>query len=72
MKTVASLNPGETGLIANVAESEISLKLLDMGCLPGEKVKMKYTAPLGDPICIQISGYDLILRLNEASTIELK
>lgn len=72
MKTVANLVKGESGLIENVAESEISLKLLDMGCLPGEKVKMKYAAPLGDPICIQISGYDLILRLDEASTIELK
>ena len=72
MKTVANLNPGESGLIENVAESEISLKLLDMGCLPGEKVKMKYAAPLGDPICIRLSGYDLVLRLDEALMIELK
>jgi ferrous iron transport protein A len=72
LKTVANLVPGESGFIENVAESEILLKLLDMGCLPGERVMMKYIAPLGDPICINISGYDLILRLDEASTIELK
>ena len=72
MKTVANLRPGESGLIKNVIESDVSLKLLDMGCLPGEKVTLKNIAPLGDPICIQIAGYDLILRLNEASTLELK
>ena len=72
MKTVANLLPGESGLVKNVAESEITLKLLDMGCLPGENVQLKYKAPLGDPICIHISGYDLVLRLEEASKIELK
>jgi len=71
LKTVAHLRPGESGFIKNITVSDISLKLLDMGCLPGEKVTLKYKAPLGDPLCIHVAGYDLILRINEASDIEL-
>jgi len=40
-----------------------------MGCVPGEKVTMDIIAPLGDPISIQVSGYTLSLRLNEAEHI---
>lgn len=72
MKTLASLRKGETGIIKQVRDSIITPKLLDMGCLPGEVVKVKYFAPLGDPMCVHISGYDLVLRLNEAEKIELE
>lgn len=40
-----------------------------MGCVPGEIVKVEKIAPLGDPISISVSGYNLSLRLNEAATI---
>ncbi|MCK5666598.1 MAG: FeoA domain-containing protein, partial [Thiotrichaceae bacterium] len=50
---------------------KLALKLLDMGCLPGTEVKMKFAAPLGDPICISVDGYRLSLRKAEASTISL-
>ncbi len=72
MKTLASQKIGETGIIKQVRDSVITPKLLDMGCLPGESVKVKYFAPLGDPICVHISGYDLVLRLSEAEKIELE
>jgi len=71
LKTLTNLRPGDSGIIKNIAESEVTGKLLDMGCAPGEKVTMKYAAPFGGPICIHLSGYDLILRIEEASKIEL-
>ena len=40
-----------------------------MGCLPGEKVRIDQVAPLGDPISISVSGYQLSLRLDEARMI---
>ena len=40
-----------------------------MGCLPGEKITLEQVAPLGDPISINVSGYSLSLRLNEADNI---
>jgi ferrous iron transport protein A len=42
---------------------------MEMGCVPGEKVKVDQVAPLGDPISISVAGYHLSLRLDEASKI---
>ena len=71
IKTVANLKPGESGQIGAFTDEKLALKLLDMGCLPGTEVELKFTAPLGDPICISIDGYRLSLRKAEASTISL-
>ncbi len=71
IKTVAALKPGESGEICCFQDEHLALKLLDMGCLPGTHVQMKFAAPLGDPICISIDGYRLSLRKAEAATISL-
>lgn len=71
MRSVAHLKPGEKGIVSNFTNEYISLKLLEMGVLPGTEVEMKFAAPLGDPICIRVSGYDLSLRMEEAATITL-
>ena len=71
-RTVASLKLGEIGVIKSFTDDQLSLKLLDMGCLPGTSVEMKFAAPLGDPICIKIDGYSLSLRKSEAATIALE
>lgn len=42
---------------------------MEMGCVPGEKIKVEQIAPLGDPISITVSGYNLSLRVNEAENI---
>jgi len=67
--TLAQLAVGEQGIIHSFTDKQTSLKLLEMGCTPGEKVKIKNIAPLGDPIAISVSGYLLSLRKEEASTI---
>ncbi len=70
-KTVGDLKVGENGIISCFKDDHLSLKLLDMGCLPGTTIKMKFLAPLGDPICIDVEGYSLLLRKAEAYTISL-
>lgn len=70
-RSVADLKIGEGGIIAGFDNSEMSLKLLEMGCLPGSEVELCHKAPLGDPLCIKVSGYQLLLRLEEATTIKL-
>lgn len=72
MRSVADLKPGEKGVISGFVDELLSLKLLEMGCLPGSEVTMSFVAPLGDPIAIHISGYNLSLRVDEASTITLE
>ena len=71
-KSVAEMNPGETATIAGFFDDQISVKLLEMGCIPGTPIKFNYKAPLGDPICVSVAGYDLSLRLDEAALISIQ
>jgi ferrous iron transport protein A len=69
IKRLTELQPGQTGIIQSFEETELTIKLMEMGCVPGEYVKIDKIAPLGDPISIQVAGYHLSLRLNEAEHI---
>jgi len=71
VKTVADMIPGETAVISGFTDDQISVKLLEMGFLPGTAVRFNFTAPFGDPVCVSVSGYDLSLRVDEASTISI-
>lgn len=68
-KRLSQLKPGQKAVIKDFDNQEIHLKLMEMGCLPGEKITMEQMAPLGDPVSVSISGYTLSLRLNEAEHI---
>jgi len=70
-KNVAQMKPGEVGIIAGFTDEHLSVKLLEMGCLPGAAVRFNFSAPFGDPVCISVLGYELSLRLDEASTISI-
>jgi ferrous iron transport protein A len=70
-RSVAQMKPGEVGIIAGFTDEFLSVKLLEMGCLPGAAVRFNFTAPLGDPVCISVLGYDLSLRLEEAAAITI-
>jgi Fe2+ transport system protein FeoA len=54
------------------SDGEIRYRLLDMGLIKGVKLKVIRVAPLGDPIEIEMSGFNLTLRLNEAESILVK
>ena len=69
MKKLSELEAGEVGIIHSFEKDELYIKLLEMGCVPGEPVKVVQVAPLGDPISIEVSGYHLSLRLSEADSI---
>jgi ferrous iron transport protein A len=69
---LSELKAGESGRIKGFQTSELELKLMEMGCIPGELVIVEKIAPLGDPISIRVSGYSLSLRMNEANQILLE
>lgn len=69
---LSELKVGQRGKIKGFESSELELKLMEMGCIPGEVVVVEQVAPLGDPISIHISGYSLSLRKNEAYQILLE
>ena len=52
-----------------MVDPELVLKLMEMGFLPGEEIMVEQIAPLGDPISVMVSGYQVSLRLNEADSI---
>ena len=68
-KKLSEMEPGQQGIIQKFNNDDLLLKLMEMGCLPGEKIILEQVAPLGGPISITISGYSLSLRLNEAENI---
>ena len=70
--TLSQLAIGESGIVKEFTDLDMSVKLMEMGCLPGEEVKVSRVAPLGDPIAINVAGYQLSLRRFEASTIILQ
>jgi ferrous iron transport protein A len=69
IRKLSELRTGEWGIIDSFSDNEIFIKLMEMGCVPGERVSVDIIAPLGDPISIQVAGYNLSLRLNEAEHI---
>lgn len=69
VKRLSDLNKGEKAIIQSFDQDEIYLKLMEMGCVPGEEVVIENLAPLGDPISIKVAGYALSLRQEEAEKI---
>ena len=70
-KNVSEMKPGDVGIISGFTDEYLSVKLMEMGCLPGIPVRFNFRAPFGDPVCISVSGYELSLRLEEAATISI-
>jgi ferrous iron transport protein A len=66
---LSEMKPGQEGVIKEFNSNEIFLKLMEMGCVPGEKILLEQIAPLGDPISVSVAGYHLSLRINEAEHI---
>ena len=66
---LSELKIGKSAIIRSFESNEIFLKLMEMGCVPGETIKVDQVAPFRDPISISVAGYHLSLRLNEADNI---
>lgn len=70
--TIAQLKKGEKGIIKDFDADIIPLKLLEMGCLPGNMVELLQIAPFGDPLFLDINGSHLAIRLETAREIEVE
>ena len=66
---LSTLAKGESGIIQKVEDSHLSLKLMEMGCMPGETVRVQAVSPFGDPIAIRVAECTLSLRKIDAQTI---
>jgi ferrous iron transport protein A len=66
---LSEIKNGNCATVTSIEDSSIRLKLMEMGLLPGKAVTVLFRAPLGDPIAIDVNGYILSLRLDEAALI---
>jgi ferrous iron transport protein A len=66
---LSKLPKGARAVIDRHEESDFQLTLMEMGCIPGEPVWVEMIAPMGDPLAIQIAGYYLSIRKEDADKI---
>jgi len=66
---LSDLEPGQIATIVKFTTEEIFLKLMEMGCLPGEKIEVVQKALFNDPMSVSVAGYLLSLRTDEAKHI---
>lgn len=71
MTTVAELKLGQRGVIKEFTETQLPIKLLELGCLPGNAVELIQVAPLNDPIYINVNGSHIAIRKSMAALIKL-
>jgi Fe2+ transport system protein FeoA len=73
LKTLDTFVIGESGVVTKVdGERRIKRRLFDMGITNGAEIFLRKKAPLGDPIEVNVRGYELTLRKAEASLVTLE
>ena len=68
-KTLAQLLKGETATISSFSDDFLALKLIEMGCIPGETITLQHVAPLGCPYAFEVNGTLVSLRKSEAQFV---
>ena len=69
--TIHSLKKGEQAIIKDFDIDAVPLKLLEVGCLPGNLVELLQIAPFGDPLYLNINGSHVAIRVETAKEIEV-
>lgn len=72
MTTIANLKKGQKAIIGEMNSQEIPLKLLEMGCLPGNQVELIQIAPFKDPLYLNINDTFLSIRKETARLIHVE
>jgi ferrous iron transport protein A len=72
MPTLDDLNLNQRMTIKELSPDGLASKLMDMGMYPGKSVQVVFKAPFGGPIAIDLDGYTLSLRKEEASLVEVE
>jgi len=68
-KTLAELPKGQSATITSFSDDRLALKLMEMGCLPGERIMLQHIAPLGCPYAFEVNGTLVSLRKSEAKLV---
>lgn len=71
-KALSTVKVGQLVTVLNIKDSLLKPKLMEMGLIEGKAIKILFKAPFGDPIAIDVQGYVLSLRLDEAVLVEVE
>ena len=73
MRTVKDLKIGQSGVVVKLyCEGAIRRRIMDMGITKGVKITVRKVAPLGDPLELNLRGYELSIRKADAEMIEIE
>ena len=73
MKTLREVRPGETVTVLRLhGEGPVTRRIMDMGITKGVEIFVRKVAPLGDPIELNIRGYELSIRKADAEMVEIQ
>ncbi|MBS5787351.1 MAG: ferrous iron transport protein A [Clostridioides difficile] len=73
MKTLRNVSNGETVRVIKIhGQSDIKRRIMNMGITKGTEVLVRKVAPLGDPVEINVRGYELSIRKDDAEIIEVE
>ena len=73
MKTLRQVKVGETVTVVKLhGEGAVKRRIMDMGITKGVQVYVRNVAPLGDPVEVNVRGYELSIRKNDAEMIEVQ
>jgi ferrous iron transport protein A len=71
--SISDLRPGQMAVIDNInGDIRFSKRLQALGCIEGTEVTVKTCAPFGDPIIINLRGFNLAIRKKDAKNIKIK
>lgn len=70
--TLAQLNKGEKAIIEDLNTDLVPLKLIEMGCLPGNQIELLQLAPFKDPLFLNVNGSQIAIRKETAKHIQVK
>jgi ferrous iron transport protein A len=70
--TLAQLNKGEKAVVEDLNTDLVPLKLIEMGCLPGNQIELLQLAPFKDPLFLNVNGAQVAIRKETAGHIQVK
>lgn len=70
--SLSNIKNGEFVIVREISESSLKVKLIEMGLILGKQIEVLYRAPFGGPIAIDVEGYVLSLRRDEALMVEVE
>ncbi|MCE2711868.1 MAG: ferrous iron transport protein A [Cryomorphaceae bacterium] len=69
---LSSIKPGNAVYVKDIVQSDLKTKLMEMGIVKGQTLIVMFRAPFGDPIAVDVNGYLLSLRLEEAALVKVE